>query len=860
MTSQEAPNLTRSDASERAELLRVYTYQVELDLTDGAGGPGHRTFRSKTTASFAAEPEITTYIDVVADHFHSVALNGHPVDTSSYTPLAGIQLPNLAADNQLVIDAELRYTNTGEGLHRFVDPLDGEVYLYTQFEAADAKRMYACFDQPDLKAIFTLSVRVPEHWCAVSNAREADTYAHDDGTATITFEPTVPLSTYVTALVAGPYHAVHRTHDGIDLGLYCRKTLAEHLDSDELFAVTAQGFDFYHANFGVRYPFGKYDQLFVPEFNAGAMENAGCVTFRETDLFRGRVTEKEYERRGMKIMHELAHMWFGDLVTMKWWNDLWLNESFATYAGILCQASATRWADAWTTFANALKTWARTQDQLPSTHPIASDAPDVHTAESNFDGITYAKGASVLKQLVAYVGRDAFMAGIRDYFETHAYGNTTLDDLLRALSKASGRDLDGWAKVWLESSGVNIMSPRYTLAADGTYETFAIEQTAHENVATDNTLRPHRLVVGLYDDLGGRLEQVERVELDVAGSLTEVPQLVGHKPPALVLINDEDLTYCKVRLDDPGLRAVLGGRIGELRDPLARAVLWSTVWDMVRDGEIPARVYVKLVLDAAGDEPNIGLMETMLQQALYALEFYTDPTWSPEGYSALADQAMARCIADATQPDHRLAWLQTMLGAALEPDHLNFLERVNRGELLLPELPLDAELRWRVVQSLSAHGRLDSPALEAELEQDRSMAGHRHFATARALQPTTAAKDWAWREITSNDELSNGMYEALISGFSHPAQGKLLQTYASRYFAGVQDLWNRRASELAFHSRRGVAVGMFPMWTSTITPDTLAMAREFLTRNDVPSPLQRIVAEGTDELRRAIDVRAKDRA
>ncbi|MCW2492859.1 MAG: rane alanine aminopeptidase, partial [Frankiales bacterium] len=435
------PNLTREDARLRADLLRVESYDVVLDLTDADGGPSDHSFRSRTTVRFtASRPSASTFIDVVAERFHEVNLNGKPVDVSNYEPDGGIVLPDLAAENVLVVDADLLYTTIGQGLHRFTDPVDDEVYLYTQFETTDSKRMYACFDQPDIKGTFSLHVTAPAHWTVVSNGAVTEV-EDDDETKTVHFATTPRMSTYITALVAGPYFEARDHHDGIDLGLYCRRSLGEFFDTAELFDITKRGFDWYHTNFGVRYAFGKYDQLFVPEFNAGAMENAGCVTFLEDYVFRSRVTDARFERRAGTILHEMAHMWFGDLVTMKWFDDLWLNESFADWAATISQSQATRWTDAWTTFTNVDKTWAYRQDQLPSTHPIACDIPDAEAVEVNFDGITYAKGASVLKQLGAYVGIDQFLAGVRQYFADNAYGNTTLPDFLKALNSASGREL-----------------------------------------------------------------------------------------------------------------------------------------------------------------------------------------------------------------------------------------------------------------------------------------------------------------------------------------------------------------------------------------------------------------------------------
>ncbi|MGQ0482848.1 MAG: aminopeptidase N, partial [Pseudonocardia sp.] len=440
-----APNLTRTAAEQRAALLTVpgstITYDIALDLTDGSGRPGETEFDMVTTARFGcAEPGASSWIDLVAASVAGARLNGVELDVSGYREDDGIALPELAAENELTVIARGRFMNTGEGLHRFVDPVDAGVYLYSQFETADAKRMFACFDQPDLKATFDLHVTAPSPWEVISNGSTVTAEATADGKTNETghiFATTPRMSTYLVALIAGPY-AVWRDeyaddHGKIPLGLVCRSSLAEHMDSERLFTETKQGFGFYHKNFGTPYAFGKYDQLFVPEFNAGAMENAGAVTFLEDYVFRSKVTRASYERRAETVLHEMAHMWFGDLVTMQWWDDLWLNESFATLASVLCQADATEYTEAWTTFANVEKSWAYRQDQLPSTHPVAADIPDLQAVEVNFDGITYAKGASVLKQLVAYVGKDNFLSGLRVYFGKHAWGNATLADLLGAL-------------------------------------------------------------------------------------------------------------------------------------------------------------------------------------------------------------------------------------------------------------------------------------------------------------------------------------------------------------------------------------------------------------------------------------------
>jgi aminopeptidase N len=851
MSSSAVPNLTRDDARARAELLRVDAYDVALDLTDGGGKPSDRTFRSTTTVTFSAtRPGESTFIDVIADKLHAVTLNGADVDVSGYTTEQGITLANLADENVLVVDADLLYTNTGEGLHRFVDPLDGETYLYSQFETADAKRMYACFDQPDLKATFSIRATVPEHWEVSSNGREERVEQLAAG-KTIHFATTARISPYITALVAGPYHVARSSHDGIDLGLWCRKTLAQHLDPDNLFELTAQGFDWYHANFGIRYAFDKYDQLFVPEFNAGAMENAGCVTFREDYVFRSKVTDARYERRGETLLHEMAHMWFGDLVTMRWWDDLWLNESFATYASVLCQTRATRWTDAWTTFANAEKTWAYRQDQLPSTHPIATDAPDVQTAEVNFDGITYAKGASVLKQLGAYVGVDAFLAGLRDYFTEHAYGNTTLADLLRALENSSGRNLGDWSKLWLETTGINTLRPEFTLDADGRYTTFEIVQAAPNEVATTNAIRPHRLAVGLYDERDGQIVRTQRVELDVTAERTPVPELIGVEQATLVLVNDDDLTYCKLRLDETSLHNLRTGGIAKVADSLPRTLAWSAAWDMTRDGELATEDYLALVLSGVDSESDIGVMQALTRQAMRALELYADPDWAPQGYAALADKSLSALQAAEPGSDHQLAWAHALLGSARRDEHIAYIRGLLDGSEVVDGLAVDDELRWSMVQALSAHGAIDLDGIDSELERDPSAAGQRHAATARALQPNAAAKAEAWRLAVEDDQLPNAMQEAVIAGFAHPTQGELTAPYVDRYFAEVADVWERRTSELA----QNVVVGLFPVRTSTVSQDTVDKADAFLAQDGLPASLRRLVGEGRADVVRALRAR-----
>ncbi len=856
------PNLTRDQAVERAALVTVDSYRIELDLTDGAGKPGERTFRSKTTVEFDALPGADTYIDIAADTIHSATLNGRDIDVSGYDESTGIALTGLAGRNVLVVDADCRYSNTGEGLHRFVDPVDDEVYLYSQFETADAKRMFACFDQPDLKAAFDVTVTAPSHWEVVSNG--ATVNIEDAGAAKRhTFAATPRMSTYLVALVAGPYarwdDVYSDDHGDIPLGLFCRKTLAEFMDAERLFTETKQGFGFYHNNFGIPYAFGKYDQLFVPEFNAGAMENAGAVTFLEDYVFRSKVTRASYERRAETVLHEMAHMWFGDLVTMQWWDDLWLNESFATFASVLCQAEATEYTEAWTTFANVEKSWAYRQDQLPSTHPVAADIPDLAAVEVNFDGITYAKGASVLKQLVAYVGEEEFLSGLRDYFRDHAFGNATFGDLLGALEKASGRDLSGWGQQWLKTTGLNTLRPDFDLDAEGRFTRFAIDQSGAAPGAGET--RVHRLAVGIYDDDGsGKLVRVHREELDIEGSSTDVPALHGVPRGKLILVNDDDLTYCSLRLDQDSLQTVLT-RIADIAEPLPRTLAWSAAWEMTREAELKARDFVSLVCGGVHAETEVGVLQRLLLQAQTALNSYADPEWArSSGWPEFADRLLDLARGAEGGSDHQLAYVNALCGSVLSPRHVEVLSALLDEDPALKGLPglvVDTDLRWRTVTALAAAGAVDAegmetPFIDAEAQRDPTAAGRRHAAAASAARPGLAVKEAAWEQVIEDDTLANITARAIIGGFVQPGQQALLSPFRERYFGAIAGVWQRRSSEVA----QTVVIGLYPGWD--ISEDGLAAADQFLADPDVPPPLRRLVIEGRAGVERSLRARAFD--
>jgi len=852
------PNLTRDQAVERAALVTVDNYRVDLDLTDGDGKPGERTFRSVTTVTFDALAGADTVIDIAAGTVRSATLNGRELDVSGYDESTGIALSGLAEHNVVVVDAACRYSNTGEGLHRFVDPVDGEVYLYSQFETADAKRMFACFDQPDLKATFDVKVTAPQHWQVVSNAA---TVSVDGGVHT--FATTPRMSTYLVALIAGPYARwddVYRDENGeIALGIFCRATLAEFMDAERLFTQTKQGFGFYHKNFGVPYAFGKYDQLFVPEFNAGAMENAGAVTFLEDYVFRSKVTRASYERRAETVLHEMAHMWFGDLVTMRWWDDLWLNESFATFASVLCQSEATEFTEAWTTFANSEKSWAYRQDQLPSTHPVAADIPDLAAVEVNFDGITYAKGASVLKQLVAYVGLEHFLSGLRDYFRAHAFDNATFDDLLAALEKASGRDLSDWGRQWLKTTGLNTLRADFDVDADGRFTRFAVTQSGAAPGAGET--RVHRLAIGVYDDDGsGKLVRAHREELDISGASTDVAALVGISAGRLVLVNDDDLTYCSLRLDSGSLDTALD-RIADIAEPLPRTLVWSAAWEMTRDAELRARDFVSLVSGGIQAETEVGVAQRLLLQAQTALGSYADPEWAKsEGWPAFADRLLELARAAAAGSDHQLAFVNALCTSVLSTRHVVVLADLldhDPAELGLAGLSIDTDLRWRIVTALAAAGEIDAdgpatPFIDAEVQRDPTAAGKRYGAQATAARPQAAVKEAAWTTVTEDDALANITARSVIAGFVEPGQAELLKPFGARYFAAIRGVWERRSSEVA----QTVVIGLYPSWD--ISDDGIAAADAFLADPELPAALRRLVLEGRAGIERSLRARQFD--
>ncbi|GAA1854255.1 aminopeptidase N [Myceligenerans crystallogenes] len=849
-------NLTRAEAVERAGVVTVGSYAIDLDLTTGP-----TTFRSATTVRFTASEGASTFIDLVAPSVRSVVLNGRELDPSAVFADSRITLDGLAAENELTVVADCAYTNTGEGLHRFVDPVDGEVYLYTQFEVPDSRRVFAVFEQPDLKATFTFSVTAPAAWQVVSNEPTPSpvpaTHATDASveTARWDFPATPRISSYITALVAGPYTVTRSTltsSDGreIPLGAFCRASLAEHFDADYIFDTTRRGFEFFENLFGVPYPFTKYDQLFVPEYNMGAMENAGCVTFTETYVFRSKVTDAVRERRVVTILHELAHMWFGDLVTMKWWNDLWLNESFAEYISTLATAEASEWTEAWTTFAAMEKAWAYRQDQLPSTHPIVAEIRDLEDVQVNFDGITYAKGASVLKQLVAWVGRDAFIAGVSAYFRKHAWGNTELPDLLTELEATSGRDLKEWSAKWLETAGVNTLRPSFEVDDHGRFTSFVVEQTAPEGWPT---LRPHRLAIGLYSmDDAGKLTRTDRVEVDVDGARTDVADLIELDRPALVLLNDDDLAYAKIRLDPQSL-AVAVENLSQIGDPLARSLVWGSVWDAVRDGETPARAYVDLVLSNIAAETESTTVRTTLNQLVLAVRQYVAPSARAETLQRVGDRLAELARAAEAGSDLQFQLVKVFAHLASTPEHVAILRGLLDGSSSLDGLEIDTDLRWELLEGLVLNGAAGEAEIAATLADDDTATGRQSAARARASVPTVEAKLAALESVVSDDDAPNAIIRYTGLGFLHVNDAAVLAPAMGRYLDALLKVWEDRS----YHIAEEIIEGFYP--APLASAELRDAVEAWLTANaDAAPALRRLVTEALAGTTRALTAQVAD--
>ncbi|WP_433387013.1 aminopeptidase N [Micromonospora sp. KLBMP9576] len=829
------PSLTRVEATARGAAITVESYHVDLDLS----GDGEH-FRSDVTIRFRATPGSATFVEVRPASLLAVRLNDRDVAPSG---LAGGRLPltGLAAANTLTVHAEMAYSNTGEGMHRFIDPADGETYVYAMSFLDNAQRIFAAFDQPDLKAPVTLSVTAPPHWLVAANGTPAAT----PRPGRWEFAPTAPLATYLVSVIAGPWHVRRDEHDGIPLGLYCRRSQAAHLDADaqEILTVTKQCLDRFHQLFAERYPFGKYDQAFVPEFNPGAMENPGLVTLRDDYVFRSAVTDTEREQRATTIAHEMAHMWFGDLVTMRWWDDLWLNESFAEYLGTRVTAEATRFDRAWTTFALRRKAWGYAADQRPSTHPVAPrEVADAAEGLLNFDGISYAKGASVLRQLVAWLGDDAFLAGLNAHFAKHRFGNATLADLLDSLATASGRDLSDWAARWLRSAQVNTLRAEVTVDADGRYREVAVVQTAP---GSHPVLRPHRIGVGRYAADGAAVRTEVDLDPDADGGRTVLSGLAGEPAARLLLPNDGDLTFAKVRLDPASADAVPLVLPG-LGDPLARALLWGAVLDAAIDGERPVSGLVALIATALPAETEVIIAEDVLVLSRSLIDRYLDPLAREAALAQVAAACRTSLDRAPAGGSLQLAAARGWIAASTDADRLaGWLA----GRDVPPGLAVDAELRWSSLLRLVVLGAAGAAEIDTAAAADPSAAGAEWAARCRGALPDPDAKRAAWEIVVSNTTLSNRLVEATAEGFWQPEQAALTAGYVPRYFADMPAAARSRTPSVADQ----VAKRAFPRYA--VAQPTREAAAALLARDDVTPGLRRVVTDADDDLRRALVAR-----
>ncbi|MFZ9212721.1 MAG: aminopeptidase N [Candidatus Nanopelagicales bacterium] len=846
-------NITRNEAIQRAGLVSDPVYTVSLEL-DGKG----ETFSCFASIDFKAQENSNTWIDLVSPLVESVWLNGEELNVKEVFNGTRIQLRNLKPENKLKIKAQCSYMNTGEGLHRHIDPVDNEVYIYTQFEVPDCRRVFPVFEQPDIKGVLNLTVKAPTKWTVISNTETPAPKNIEDNFSIWTFNQTPKMSSYLYAICAGPYAKKTDIYEGkfgkYPLAIFVRPSLSQYLDHEEIFEVTKQGFKWFEEKFQIGYPFKKYDQVFVPEFNAGAMENVGCVTFRDEYIFRSRTTRTAYESRANTILHELAHMWFGDLVTMKWWNDLWLNESFAEWAAHWASSGATKYNEAWTLFHVQRKAWAYRQDQLPSTHPIAANMPDLDSVYENFDGITYAKGASALRQLVAWVGEENFLKGLKNYFEKHAWKNTELKDLLNELSISSGRELDSWSKIWLESSGATLLRPDIEVDENNLITKLLINQEPPSSPpGLDPVLRPHRLALGVYEKQENKLVRTKRIEVDVVGGQTEIKELVGTKRPDLLLINDDDLTYAKIRLDSHSLNTATK-EIASIESSLSRALIWGAVWDMVRDAEVGTGKYLDLVLAGIEKETDIGLVQQVLMQCRSAIDVFADRK-NRKNYNIKLATGLEKLI-NLAKPgsDRQLALLRTFSAVATTEEQINKVAQILDGTEKIEGLVVDTDLRWALLRRLVVVGKRGEKEIAEELKKDDTVMGREHAAGAKAAMPSLDAKQKAWEQVINNENLTNSELHSILAGISYMDHEEVLRNFVDKYFDSVSSLWNARTHEIG----QSLVTGLFP--STNINLDVIKKCDEFLQKNkELAVGARRIIIEQRDSLARALKAQNADK-
>ena len=842
-------NISRIEALERASLLSVHGYEVLLDLTKGES-----TYYSKTVVEFSSDLiGYDTFIDSVGKKVISAVLNDQPVDVGNYDGET-IFLHSLQAENRLIIEMEGLYSATGEGLQRSIDPADNQVYMYTQGAPALSRNIFPNFDQPDLKAPFTLSVIAPSIWQVLSNNPLIEKVTIDSNSSKWSFSKTPPISTYLYALIAGPYFHVADEYHGkkvVPLGIYIRNSLADKLDPENIFQTTKQGLAFYENLFDLEYPFAKYDQIAVVDYNWGAMENPGAVTFKEDRfVFRSKVTDRQHLDRASVILHEMAHLWFGDMVTMQWWNDLWLNESFAEWIAYFALAESTRFSSAWVSFNADVKNWAYRADQLSSTHPIATDAPDVETGSTNFDGISYAKGASVLKQLCAYLGDEVFFAGIRSYFRKFAWKNTTLQDLIDELQSASGKDLSSWGKSWFQSAGVNTIVPVLT-TENGTYSSLAIKQLPPAVPSGSNDLRTHLIGVGLYDLIDNQIILRKRIELVIEGELTSIPAFVGEPVADLILLNDGDLAYTKIGFDTSSIET-LRNHLGKIVDPLARAICWSAVWQLLRDAQLSSTDFIAIALAGLQTEDDMDVCAIVLTQLTTAVENYAHPDNRLALRTKIADALESLLDNSLSGSDFQLQFLRAFAANAQSPVQGARIRSILENGLI--GITVDANLRWQLINSLAERGLTNVEEIEKESESDKTQDGKVARLLAIASLPDPATKADIWEKMQSHDyPISDRV--GMFQGFQRPTQREILVGYVAPFFEGARKYWDEQSYEVSARYFQYV----FPRFVNT--QETVDQANNWLDLNeDAPAGLRRFISEGRDNVIRDLAAQAKDLA
>lgn len=842
-------NFTQAEAKARATLVRNVHYQIELDLVDHNA----TEFNSRATITFAAKDGGSTWVDLIAPKVNRIELNGEVISNSTFNGFR-IELENLKPENQLTVDATCAYSTSGEGLHRFVDPVDNERYLYSQFETADARRAYACFDQPDIKASFAFSMKAPKHWVVVSNTQ---CEPRDESEYKLwRFPKTEVMSTYITGIVAGNYHQTFDKYQGkfgtYPLRVLCRQSLKDYLDAPFMFETVKHGFAVFERDFNVGYPFGKYDQIFVPEFNAGAMENAGCVTFRDDYIWRGKVTSFEHHWLSNVVLHELAHMWFGNYVTMEWWNDLWLNESFAEWAAYHAQQEQPGFTDAWVNFLTTRKSWGYRQTQLPSTHPIATDVSDLESVWDNFDGISYAMGASVLRQLTVAVGIEKFLAGLQIYFRRHAWANARFEDLLSAIGEAAGKDLSSWAEVWIRKAGVTTLRTTTELDNDKYLNVIINQEPPSSPAGIEPVLRPHKFALGYYNLVNEKLVRTKQDLIELEGTGKTVDSLKGEKAPELLLLNDDDFTFAKIRLDKRSWQSVITN-FGKLSDTLPRALIWDAAWDLTRDAEGSAGDYVALALNGLASEPDASTIAIAVRNLKTAVDLYAKPSNQTKYRNDIAGQLLNYTLLAQAGSDHQLAFVRGLCAFASSGNGLEEITNWYQDKNVPNGLQVDTDLRWTLLSRMVRKGVAAHKEIDAELAIDNSSKGHEESVRLKAAIPTAVAKEAAWNSIIEKADASNAIVENTIAGFNDYENSQLHQEYVAKYFAMLSKLWQ---GDRGYHVAQNITIGLYPI--PLVSTELVTATETYLSQSEIEPSARRFVSEQLANLKRALAARSID--